>query len=647
MSHSLNRTLSVWEDVLAQLRRKSVSWRGNPLSDRDRDTFTEAVVMCALHLTDMSSRYGGIGSEREIIAWAYRTASLDVSALGSFLSDAVTLLRGIAKPTTSNWFKRQLREEYPFTGIFLSPIREVLHRFLVDPNPGDFTVCYQFLSFLTHLTLLDCKVDLEGEYEELEQYLRTLSYPESLVTEMNSVMRDWMRDFSISEESFFPSHGPGAVAELSATAAQLEKYRYLGTDQLIDYVFSKHAGFVPCTFFPSFVVPEADSQKYFTAGYLGLGPSEWERQSKVVFVPKSMKTRRTISKEPASLQFFQQGVSRSLDRYIHAHPYLKSHINLRDQAQNATLAIESSGSGEFATIDLSSASDTVTTALVKSVFRGTPVYPFLVALRSRTAELPSGKVLELAKYAPMGSALCFPVETLIFACAVECTVRRARRQWGIHAPVWRVYGDDIIVHDSLFWDTMQTLKSLGFIPNASKSFSSPSRFRESCGGEGYDGCVVTPMKISRRFYSAKGRLTARHAPLFQGLVSMANAAADYEFSLLRAWIIRVLLGNSIAPPLFSRESDGAIHSPCPDNYRAIRRWNLSYQRWEVKVAGSGSRKYEVTYRDLLSEDARYYETLRLTRTRSGDMHRPEHLVSVPYGSGPSCLRAVWVEPDEG
>lgn len=625
MSHSLNRVLSTWEDVLIQLGRKSVSWQGNPLSERDQRTFTEAIVMAALHLTDISNRYGGVGSQREIIAWAHLCVSLDVSALGTFLSDVTTLLREVKGPVTYNWFKRQLAGEYPFTGRFLAPIRGALDAFLASPTPRGFYPCYQFLSFLTHLTLLDIDLDLEGGYEDLETYLRSLSYPEATLSAMNKIMIEWMEGFSLTEETFFPKHGPGATAETSALATYEDKYPYLNTDALSSYVFSKYAG--------------VDLSTYSPRAFRG----DASRQSKIVFVPKSMKTRRVISKEPTWLMYNQQGVSSALVQYMRTVPGLAPHINLEVQALNADMAITASGDQKFATIDLSSASDTVTNRLVKAVFQGTPVYPFLVALRSRTTVLPSGKVCELAKYAPMGSALCFPVETLIFACAVEYTVRRATRTHLGYFPKWRVYGDDIIVADPLFEDLAMTLESLGFILNRSKSYSSPYRFRESCGGEGYDGIKVTPMKISRRFRSVEGRYTSCHAAEFTGMVDMANDCYVYQFAVLRAWIIRRLIGNLVAPPLFSGIGHGALYSPWPDNYRAAHRVNFDLWRSEIQVAQLVLKRKKTSDDDSAEDDVRLYETLRITAKRSGDMFLPSHRVSVSRGPCVVRLTKRWVE----
>lgn len=631
---ALNPTLSTWEDVLARLGCSSVCWQGLPLSDRDRRTYTEAIVLCALHLTDLSTRFGGVGSQRDFIAWATNVVTLDVLDVGSFLSDSVALLRTIEAPTTYSWFKRQLRQKYPFTGMLLAPIRECLTSFLESPTYRGFYVCYQFLSFLTHLTLIDVEVDLEGEYEDTESYLRTIEYDPRTCAEMNSIMREWMAGFSIQESNFHPSHGPGAVAEQSATSGQLAKYQYLGTDPLLVYAFKKFAGVDVATYFP------------FEAKAL-------DRTSVVVFVPKSMKTRRSISKEPATLQYLQQGVSRCLVDYIHGHSDLSQHINLRRQDLNASLAIRSSGTGAFATIDLSSASDTVTTTLVKTVFRGTPALPFLVALRSRTAVLPSGKTVQLEKFAPMGSALCFPIQTLLFSCAVELAVRR-RSFWDpVYTDTWRVYGDDIIVPDVLFTDAVELLEQLGFRVNVAKSYSKPYRFRESCGGEGYDGRAVTPLKISRRYAAVEKGLSAYHASLYEGLMSMANSCYTYGFTLLRAWLIRVLLDNQIAPPPFSEEGDGTLISLMPDNYRARRRFNKKLFRLEHEVAVCRAPSVRTSAKANRLDDeanpslaqARYFETLRLIETRSSDMFSPDHRVQVPRRAERLRIVKTWVDLD--
>lgn len=650
MSCTLNHVLSTWKDVLTQLRRKSICWKGIPLSERDALTYTEAIVLWCIALIDISSPYGCLCPEREYIGWATRVASLDVAALSACLSDCIGLLRSTYKPMRPSWFKRQLGGTYPFLGMLLSPIKVPLDSFLRNPNAVDFTFCYQFLSFITHLSLQDLAIDLENEYVELEQTLVARTYDPVMLFELNDIMRGWLAGLTISESNYRPKHGPGAVAESPRSAGSLAKYSVLSTDALLSY-FCKHEVGVSVESFAPFSLKELD------------------RTSVLVQVPKSLKTLRTISTEPAALAYHQQAVWRVCKDYIHAHRYLSSHINFGKQELNGELALAGSIDGDLATIDLSSASDMVTTALVKAVFRGTSLYSALVALRSNCVKLPSGRVLRVAKYAPMGSALCFLVETLIFAVLAEYAERRTSAKWGFQSSRWRVYGDDIIVEDPFFWDLIAELQAAGFKTNVSKSYSRPYRFRESCGYEGYDGVEVTPLKISRKFLSVSGAITSCHASLFEGLVDMANSAYRYKMPLLRAYVVQLLLNNVVGVPLFSGNDRLALYSPCPDNYRAPYRptsWDKPskqnwYQREEVQVVVGGTRPLKQTetgcpitfwvnggysreWVDYLTlESARYFDTLRLSENRTGDMFEPSHLICVPRGPSVPILQKRWVE----
>lgn len=638
MSKSIARSHREWEVVLAKLSRVSVCFQGIPLSDQDAATFTEAIVMCCLLLTDLSLQYEDIGDRREIVAWAHVVCSLDVHDLASFLSDALVSIRSVSKPIAPEEFKRSLGSRYPFAGAYFSPVRRILASFLADPNPRDFYILSQLLSFLTHVTLVDISTDVVSGYKKFEQQLSLRGPVSYLTRELNEIMKEWMLGFSITEESFVPRHGPGAVAErLAMEQRQLEKFRHVGTDQLVTYVFAKYADLDVTTFFPFSPPPEGPCPWVQKAGF------KENRTSVLVTVPKSIKTRRTISKEPAWLQFLQQAVRRALYSHVEGAPALRSHIDFHNQAPSAKLAIASSETGSYATIDLSAASDSVTVQLVKAVFHGTKVYPFLLALRSYFVDV-EGEVIRMEKYAPMGSALCFPVQTLIFAAIVELAGRRAHRTGLRGYPNgWRVFGDDIIVADDLYGDVCLILETVGFTINSTKSYASPARFREACGGEGFDGRDVTPMRLSRRFRSIRLGSAPCLAADYEGLRDLANLASSYEFSLLRSWIVRSILTVSPTPPLFSSDGKGAVYSVMPDNYRARRRYARAYQRQEVEVLVSRQKK--VKDKNLLPdlEIARYHLTLRMISLRGCDFDRfdPDQLVQIPRGSGKSVLRKTW------
>ena len=192
--------------------------------------------------------------------------------------------------------------------------------------------------------------------------------------------------------------------------------------------------------------------------------------------------------------FIQQGVARHLMSYIERHPYTRGHVNFVDQTINGALALESSLSKRWATIDLSDASDRVSVQLVKYLFPREVSTKWL-ALRSTATRLPSGAVLRLNKFAPMGSALCFPVESLTFwALAVGYVWERTRDLHRALESVY-VYGDDIIIADEYTQGVIETLEGGCLKVNRDKSFSGNCAFRESCGIEAVNGFDVTPLRL--------------------------------------------------------------------------------------------------------------------------------------------------------
>lgn len=186
MSITANRELSSWKTVLARLRRTETTWRGSTLSDRDHASYTEAILCNALVLSDLSNRYRGMGTHRDHVAWAINTASLDVDEVGRFLSDVVDRLLNLSftegegtRLRTYSWFKRQLSSDYPFVGRYLAPIKDALDLYGAEPSPDSLYPVYQFLAFLTHLSLLDLSngAELEEGYVQQEELLASQTLP--------------------------------------------------------------------------------------------------------------------------------------------------------------------------------------------------------------------------------------------------------------------------------------------------------------------------------------------------------------------------------------------------------------------------------------------------------------------------------------
>jgi hypothetical protein len=188
---------------------------------------------------------------------------------------------------------------------------------------------------------------------------------------------------------------------------------------------------------------------------------------------------------------------------------LASHfLGFSHQDPNRDLARHGSRFGDLATLDLSEASDRVLNKLVLELLHNNPLFSEAVqACRSTTARVPSpdgGITLRLAKFASMGSALCFPFEAMIFLVAILRGIERSaqvpltRKAIKALSGSVRVYGDDLIVPVQHVKHVIDSLETYGFKINVNKSFWT-GKFRESCGGDYYAGHDVTPVKVRRVF----------------------------------------------------------------------------------------------------------------------------------------------------
>jgi hypothetical protein len=240
--------------------------------------------------------------------------------------------------------------------------------------------------------------------------------------------------------------------------------------------------------------------EYFRTSWFDLlerPPSNQEVPARLVAVPKTAVKPRLISIEPSYNQFVQQALQLRLKTLLESGNFACSYTH---QSHNQRMALQGSIDGLVATIDLSEASDRVSLALVEELFGFNPQFiRYLKLSRSRFVELPDGKLVLLNKFASMGSALTFPVESMVFmtlVVTVLCRMQgnfsaRAVKSYRRRTQTLSIYGDDIIIPVDAYPYVVQSLTSLGMKVNDSKSFSS-GKFRESCGVDAYDGRVVTP-----------------------------------------------------------------------------------------------------------------------------------------------------------
>jgi len=203
-------------------------------------------------------------------------------------------------------------------------------------------------------------------------------------------------------------------------------------------------------------------------------------------VPKTSKTDRSIALEPSINVFYQLAFGTQLRERLR----LRARWDLnRAQDIHRQVACESSLTREFATLDLSNASDTVASSLVKLLL---PHQWFIVldSLRSKATQIDDRWVV-LEKFSSMGNGFTFELETVIFA-AISMAVCREAGHPGVLGRDVFVFGDDIIVPTGVAPGLKSVLSFFGFTLNEDKSFFLDEPFRESCGGDFFHGKPVRP-----------------------------------------------------------------------------------------------------------------------------------------------------------
>lgn len=227
---------------------------------------------------------------------------------------------------------------------------------------------------------------------------------------------------------------------------------------------------------------------------------DWSRVSvpvdvsvgKLHFVPKNSKTYRPICIEPVLNSLLQKGYGSVMKRRLR-----KFGVDLFDQSRNQELAGIGSREGNLATIDLKSASDTVSIGLVFNLL------PFEWATKlaeCRTGQVEcEGVLLNLEKFSSMGNGYTFELESLIFFGLMSGVISYMKQVgelgFGFDSPLG-IYGDDLVIPTCCYELAVKTLAYCGFEVNPLKSFCS-GPFRESCGADFFAGCDLRPFYLRK------------------------------------------------------------------------------------------------------------------------------------------------------
>jgi hypothetical protein len=432
------------------------------------------------------------------------------------------------------------------------------------------------------------------------------------------------------EHAPLPKHGAGKVAKAGIQSLG-EKHRSMVFNPQVYIAFSD-GGYSPYDYLP-------ESTSFFDKFEIPYIPT-----SRYACVPKNVASVRVMCMEPGECQWSQQSVMRALIEMIDKSP-IGRFIRIHDQAFNRDAAQAGSLLGHLDTIDLSSASDSVSLDLVSKVFSG-PLLRLLIATRSTHCLLPDGRTVRLEKFAPMGSACCFPVQTILYALLA---LRRYHTVMFGHVAVtrqslfqcldrisddpyeaghetfgaMRIYGDDIIIDGDVTSLLIDDLRSLGFKVNDSKSFYGQVAFRESCGGYYLFGKDVAPYQLK-----LKGVKSTMTPSFLAGLVEAANRAYEHGYYKLRDQLVAFAhwypssKRGELPRPLLYDDFVGIAGAPLISRFvyrlRSVRRPSKSHRTVPTNDNLVGLKSVMIPFHDYQRKEKRVLVAVSQTSTEPRD-----------------------------
>lgn len=368
--------------------------------------------------------------------------------------------------------------ELPYDPLHFNSVREARDSYLAT----------EFLSKFTGL-VLDRDLDevaftkfreFEALCKETNGRFRNLSsdpkFKGPIVWLHNATIRKIDRilgDFSPEELITKANWGPGAstlIKRRDASPARKFQFETGITRDLFDLI-------------PPTLLGEA--YPAWSAHLVEQGFPNFQVGNKVITVPKSAKTNRVIAIEPGINLWFQLAIGDMVRERL-----LRFGIDTRNQGANQRLAQAGSITGKLTTVDFSSASDSISAAVVEELL---PPRWFLLldSCRSKYGFLKDD-LIRWEKFSSMGNGFTFPLQTLIFFAAAEAVKEYLSARGKVSA-----YGDDVIIPTSCFELFSKLVDFYGFRINGEKTHHA-SPFRESCGAHFYLGFDLKPLYLKDR-----------------------------------------------------------------------------------------------------------------------------------------------------
>lgn len=409
-------------------------------------------------------------------------------------------------------------------------------------------------------------------------------------------------------KEFLPRPGPGATNTPVSKPMRFQPHKaYLKTDEVFNYdewynLPYHHSRNTenPWEYFLKTNFHEAVPVEDFLRV---CEPAVAYATSRFKFVPKTYLKKRGICIEENEIQWLQQALRRAMTARIEKSSITRGKVNFSTQLVNRKLALHASRWKTHSTIDMSEASDRVARHVVAYLHSGNkPMLNALLAVSTEQIQLPevSGcftpDILDANKFAPMGSAVCFPVMSLFHFALIRAILESSNVPLDKAREVY-IYGDDIIVPIECTQAVYDWLPQFGCKLNISKSFTQ-SLFRESCGMHAYNGHDVTPIRF---------KSVLNNPPRMQDIPTAIRYEAEFfkkgyknVSAILRRLVLNGKAFKGMTIPFVSPKSPvfGFIRENSSANLKSMnqcfkKRWNNDLQSYDYKcwrlVASSDSK----------------------------------------------------------
>lgn len=425
----------------------------------------------------------------------------------------------------------------------------------------------------------------------------------------------------VDPKSGIPGHGPGSVGE-GLPNWEKSLFSEIPTDKVLKYYGFEH-----------FLHTPLDAQRSMSKyGHKMHYKKQVEPVSVFGCVPKDSRGPRIVCKEYVTNQFVQQAAKATLYELIEQHPLTSGQVNFTDQTINGKLALWGSHvERDIVTLDMKDASNRILWWLVKMLFPANWV-EMLDATRSEYIRNGSEKYGPINMYAPMGSALSFPIESLVhWSIAVSSiTLVMGMDLTHVLKHVY-VYGDDIVLRGLPYKVLFPIFEKLGMCFNESKCCTG-GHFRESCGTDAYRGELVSPLRIKKPILSSGApevlvaAVEYANSAYNDGLHSLAKAL---QLCIADLWPQRIpyVTANADAIGYFGNRGNGSCGLIPLSDLKSLK-YSSDLQLILHKACGTTGKAFKGN-----TDWCRYRDTLRALASRSERKIRPLDFLF----PGPRCL----------